>query len=144
VIFLSATLVAIHVFSLASALCLRFARVAAVRGGTYFSLLPQGDFLRGARQRKVAKSKMESKSDQTPLWVKIWWIASGVQKTTDPKTQKIRIPRVCPVPGGSSRVALCTPGAPTETGFRWRAESLCANCELGIRCSNHADQPERY
>ncbi|GJH06628.1 hypothetical protein [Paraburkholderia terrae] len=38
----------LHVFSLASALCIWFASVAPVRGGTYFSLPPQ---------RKVGKRK---------------------------------------------------------------------------------------
>jgi hypothetical protein len=46
--FLSATLVCLLWFSLASAFCLRASGVAPVRGGTYFSLPPQ---------RKVGKRK---------------------------------------------------------------------------------------
>ena len=112
--------------SLASAICFRFAGVAPVRGGTYFSLLRQGDFLRGARQRKVGKRK--------PLTPSVLTLTHG--RSTSPFLTPQRS-------GSSSLPALRISASPASSTSSMAYPSalptpICGKRCVGFRAAKHA------
>ena len=113
-------------FSPASAICFRFAGVAPVRGGTYFSL---------PRQRKVGKRK--------PLTPPMLVLTHGLSTSPRLARQRVRsflLPTLFSIASPASRVRISAnriaPFAPLCgkrcVGFRAAQETIAVRCALSL------------